>query len=175
MSQKTDTAVSTAEKGLTTKKIILIFGILIILCAAVVTAIFLLRDKPEVVTPVVTAANLEQIQGEIQDKVAKGMFMTHMNTTWTFPTGDSASSDAVMGNASSNNYPFWFTVTLSDTNEVIYKSGVLPIGQQLSEIKLDKDLDAGTYAATVNIQMIDDNGDEVESNMGFNITLIVQK
>jgi len=175
MSQKTDTAASTAAKELTTKKIILIFGSLIIICAAIIIGILLLRDKPEVITPVATPGNLADIQGDIQDKVAKGMFMTHMNTTWTFTDGQSASDDAVMGNSSANTYPFWFTVTLSDTDEVVFKSGLLPVGQQLTEIKLDKDLDAGTYPATVNIQMVDENGEELDSNMGFNITLIVQK
>lgn len=164
-----------AAKGLTTKKIILVFGSLIIICAAIIIAILLLRDKPEVITPVANASNIEQIQGEIKDKVARGMFMTHMNTTWTFPNGESASSDAVMGNSSANSYPFWFTVTLSDTNEVVYKSGLLPIGQQLSEIKLEKDLGKGTYPAVVNIQMVDENGKEVDSNMGFNITLTIEK
>ena len=172
MSGNTSTA---AAKGLTTKKIILIFGSLIIICAAIIIGILLLRDKPEEITPVANANNIEQIQGEIKDKVAKGMFMTYMNTTWSFKDGGSPSYDAVMGNSSANSYPFWFTVTLTDTNEVIYKSGLLPVGQQLSEIKFDKDLDKGTYPAVVNIQMVDENGEEVESNMGFNITLIVEK
>lgn len=163
-----------AAKGLTTKKIILIFGSLIIICAAIIIAILLLRDKPEAITPVANASNIEQIQGEIHDKVARGMFMTHMNTTWTFADGESASSDAVMGNSTGNSYPFWFTVTLSDTDEVVYKSGQLPVGQQISEIKLNKDLDKGTYPAVVNVQMVEENGEEVESNMGFNITLIIE-
>ena len=169
MSEKT----ATATKGLTTKKIILIFGSLVIICAAIIIAILLLRDKPEAVIPVANASNIEQIQGEVKDKVAKGMFMTHMNTTWTFADGKSASSDAVMGNSTGNSYPFWFTVTLADTDEVIYQSGLLPVGNQLSEIKLDRDLDKGTYPAVVNIQMVEESGEEVDSNMGFNITLIV--
>ena len=171
MSQKTNTA----GKGLTTKHIILIFGSLIIICAAIIIAVFLLKDKPEEVTPVLTADNLEQIQGEVQDKVAKGMFMTHMNTTWNFPDGNSPSRNAVMGNSSGNSYPFWFTVTLSDTDEVIYQSGLLPVGQQLSEIKLDKDLDKGTYAAVATVHLVDENGEEVDSNMDFNISLVVEK
>ncbi len=165
-----------AAKGLTTKHIVLVFGSLIIICAAVIIAVFLLRGEPaEATTPVATADNLEQIQGEIQDKVAKGMFMTHMNTTWNFPDGESASSNAVMGNSTGNTYPFWFSVTLPDTGEVIYQSGQLPVGQQLSEIKLDKVLDKGTYPAVINIHLIDENGEEIESNMAFNISLVVEK
>ena len=166
----------TAEKKLTTKHVILILGALIIICAAVVTAIFFMtREIPDEMTPVANAGNLEDIKSQVQDKVSKGMFMTHMNTTWVFPDGKSASSNAVMGNSSANNYPFWFTLKLADTDEVLYKSGTLPVGQQLSEIKLDKDLAKGDYPAVINIQMVDENGTDVESNMAFNITLTVEK
>ena len=165
-----------AAKGLSTKHIVLILGSLVIICAAVIIGIFLLRgDSAEATTPVVTAGNLEEIQGQIQEKVAQGMFMTHMNTTWNFPDGKSASSNAVMGNSTGNTYPFWFTVTLPDTGDVIYESGQLPVGQQLSEIKLEKALDKGTYPAVVNIHLVDENGDEIDSNMAFNLTLIVEK
>jgi len=165
-----------AAKGLTTKHIVLILGALVIICAAVITTVLLLRDKPaQSGTPVINESNLTNITGEIKEKVAKGMFQTHMNTTWIFPDGKSASSNAVMGNAASNNYPFWFTVKLSETGEIIYKSSLLPVGTQLAKIKLEKNLPKGTYPAVVNIHMIDENGAEVESNMGINLKIVVEK
>jgi hypothetical protein len=100
------------------------------------------------------------------------MFETHMNTIWSFRDGHSPSHDAVMGNAAGNNFPFYFTVTL-DTGEVIFTSGLLPLGTQIDGILLDRALDAGTYPAVVNIHMIDD-GVPVETNMGINITLIIE-
>lgn len=173
MTQTTNTA--TAKKGLTTKHVILILGSLIIICAAIVVAIFLLKDKPEQSgISVINESNLEQIQGKVEENVAKGMFMTHMNTTWIFPDGKSSSSNAIMGNAAENNYPFWFTVTLPDTEEIIFQSGLMPVGTQLSKIKLDKNLKMGTYPAVITIHMIDDEGEEVEGNMTFNITLEVK-
>jgi hypothetical protein len=171
--------VKTAQKGLTTKHIILILGALVIVCAAVITGILLLR-QPAATTveiagaKVVDQSNLSTIEEEIEDKVAKGMFETHMNTTWYFPDGKSPSKNALMGNSASNNYPFWFTVMLSDTQEVVYTSSLLPLGTQIEEIKLDKDLEKGTYNAVVSLHMVDENGAEVESNMGFNITLIIE-
>jgi hypothetical protein len=170
-------------KGLTTKKIILILGIVVIVCAAAVTVILLTRPSLTGIadnnTPignlVVDENNLEQIKKELDEKVAKGMFETHMNTTWTFPDGQSASVDAVMGNSVNNNYPFWFELTLAGAKEVIYTSSILPVGSQLAEIVLDTPLDKGTYPATVYIHMVDENNEPVESNMGFSITLVVQK
>jgi hypothetical protein len=161
--------------GLTTKHIVLILGALVIVCAAVIIAVLLLRaEKPaQGGVPIVDESNISDIMAEIDEKVARGMFETHMNTRWSFPDGKSPSSNAVMGNAPANNFSFWFTVTLADTGELVYTSSLLPVGSELESIVLDKDLDAGTYAAIVTIHMVDDEGAEVESNMGINITLIV--
>jgi hypothetical protein len=163
-------------KGLTTQKTILILGAIIIICAAIVMIFVLTRDsEPEPVgTRVIDENNLAEITAEIEEKVAKGMFETHMTTTWVFPDGESPASDAVMGNSPNNNYPFWFELILPGTGEVIYTSSLLPLGSQIEEILLEKDLDAGTYSANLQIHMIEEDGSEVESNMGFNITLIVE-
>jgi hypothetical protein len=172
-----DTAGARAKKsGLTTKHVVLILGALAIVCAAVVLAVVLSRGPEPAVTGarVIDESNLAEIQAEIEEKVAKGMFETHMTTTWTFPDGKSPSSDAVMGNSPNNNYPFWFEVTPQGANEAVYTSSLLPVGSQVAEIVLDKDLEAGTYPALLTVHMVEEDGTEVESNMGFNITLIVE-
>lgn len=172
-----DTAGARAKKsGLTTKHVVLILGALAIVCAAVVLAVVLSRGPEPAVTGarVIDENNLAEITAEIEEKVAKGMFETHMTTTWTFPDGKSPSSDAVMGNSPNNNYPFWFEVTPQGANEAVYTSSLLPVGSQVAEIVLDKDLEAGTYPALLTVHMVEEDGAEVESNMGFNITLIVE-
>jgi hypothetical protein len=78
-----------------------------------------------------------------------------------------------MGNSPNNNYPFWFEVALSDSNRIVYTSSLLPVGSQIAEIVLDEDLDAGTYPAVLTVHMVEEDGAEVESNMRFNITLLV--
>jgi hypothetical protein len=165
-------------RGLQTKHIILILGGLLILAAAVVAVIVLTREEAPAEfgdIPVIDQDNLADVEEEIREKVEKGMFATHMNTMWTFPDGKSPSDDAVMGNSAANTYPFWFEVTVGD--EVLFKSDLLPVGTQIKDIVLTKDLDAGEYPAVVNIHMVDDtnNNEPIESNMGFNITLVILK
>lgn len=167
-------AAQTAQESSKKKKRIIIIIVALLLVAAIAfTLWWFLRPQPLGI-PVVDENNLADIERELEDKVAKGMFETHMTTQWTFPDGKSPALDAVMGNAPTNNYPFWFTVALASTGEEVYSSSLLPIGTELEEITLDKDLDAGNYAAVLTIHMVDENGEEVESNMAFNITLIVQ-
>ncbi|MDR0857513.1 MAG: hypothetical protein LBN97_00600 [Oscillospiraceae bacterium] len=168
------------KQGLQTKHIILILGIVVVIAAAAVAVILLTRDKPpEVVVsgnsydiPIIDANNVEEISALVGEKVAAGMFTTYMSTTWIFPDGKSPASDATMGNDPSNNYPFWFTLTVN--GEEVMKSSLLPVGQIMKEIKLDKDLDAGTYAAVLTVNMVDNDGVPMKTDVGFNLTLIVE-
>ena len=160
----------------------IIIGSITSVVAIAAVVIFLLWPKteelPEEPTPagvlVINEANYTEIMADIREKVARGMFETHMNTTWIFPDSKSPSSNAVMGNSPNNNFPFWFTVTVRETGDIVYTSGLLPVGTQIAEIILDEELPAGEYPAVVNINMIDDEGEPVESNMGFNITLRIR-
>ena len=174
MSDETKTTQTTAapvKAGLSTQKVVLILGAVAIVCAAVVIAIFLLNQEDEGPGRVITAENVEEIAQDIQEQVERGMFATYMNTTWTFPDGRSPSSDAVMGNSARNRYPFYFTVVLSETDETIFESGLLPIGTRISQIVLDRELAAGDYPAIVYVNMIDENDEPVENNVNFGITL----
>lgn len=146
----------------------------IILILAVIIYL-LLRPKPAEPEPdrVITRQNADIIEQDITKKVEKGYFQTHMNTTWVFNDGKSHSANAVVGNAEANNYPFYFEVMLSDTKEVIYKSPVLGIGDILEKFKLDKELTPGDYNAVCKYHLIDEEGEEVESNVGFNISIQV--
>lgn len=169
-----------AKKRLTGKHVALILGTLVIVAAAVVAILLLLRQEPEpemviepLGIPVINMENVEEITAQIAEKVQRGMFETHMNVVWTFPDGRSPSSDAVMGNSANNHYPLYFTVTLSDTGETVFTSGLMPVGTRIAEITLDRELPRGDYDAIVGINMIDDDGMPMEGNMGINITLVI--
>jgi hypothetical protein len=173
----------TKKKGLSTQATVLIIALTLIIAGTAIAAILILgkKEPPVVVvqaeTPrprVVTEENYRELQEVRGERVAKGMFYTHFSNLWTFPDGKSASTDAVMGNSANNLYPFYFTLTLADTGELVYTSGVLPLGTEIDQLVLDTELPAGTYPAVIGIHMIDENGEERESDSGFNITLDIQ-
>jgi hypothetical protein len=124
--------------------------------------------------PLIDENNVAEIQELIEEKVAKGMFETYMNTTWRFPDGKSASSNAVMGNSGANAYPFWFDVALKDTEEVVYTSSLLPVGTTIKQIVLAEALDKGEYDAIVRIHMVDENNEPLDTNTAFSATIVVQ-
>ncbi len=119
-----------------------------------------------------SAANVME---EMRQEVEEGMFECNMSMTWTFPDGSAASKDAYVVNSTNNKYPVYFDVELKDTGEKIYSSPVLPVGADLKNIKLDKDLDPGTYKAVVMYSLIrDEKSQEVISSAGFVVTINVE-
>ena len=110
-------------------------------------------------------------------EVQEGYFETYMNTDWTFPDGTSETTDAILGNSPNNKKPIRCEILLSDTSEVIFSTGVLPVGAELPPFKLDVDLDAGTYEAVCMIYLLDEEEDGTYtdySNAGFNVTITIE-
>lgn len=174
---------SKTKSKLTKSQKIMITGFSVVFIAILAVGFFvysLLNKKPVVDPPynggnlVVDESNLGSIGEHLDDQVADGMFEVNMNTIWSFANGKSASSDAYIANSTSNHYPISFDVKLSDSEEAIYTSSVIPVGYSIKEIKLDTDLAAGTYKAICNYHLLNEDGSE-RSSLAVNITLIIAK
>lgn len=153
------------------KKIIIIICILLLIIIAAIIIYFLTRPKR------MTEGNYKQIMEEMDEKVQEGYFETYMNTDWTFPNGGSETTNAILGNSPNNKKPIRCEVRLADTDEVIFRTDVIPVGVELPPFKLDKDLDAGTYDAVCEVYLLDEEKDGTYtdySNAGFNVTITVE-
>ena len=154
------------------KKIILI--VCLVVLAVIAAVVIYLLKKPK---DVMTKENYKQIMEEMDEKVQDGYFETYMNTEWTFPDGASETTDAILGNSPNNKKPIRCEVKRLDTDEVIFSTGVLPVGAELPPFKLDVDLEAGTYDAMCVVYLLDEEEDGTYtdySNAGFHITITVQ-
>lgn len=174
------------KKRSTIAIIVIAFAILV---AALIVCIVLLMAKNEE-TPLQEAEgpanssvldrgfvdedNMEDIMEEMSDKVSKGMFECKMTTSWTFDDGKSESPNAYVANVENNLYTLYFDVYEETTNELLYSSPMLPIGTELKNFKLDKELAAGEYDAVVMYTMVDENLEEV-SSVGFKVTISILK
>ncbi len=170
--------------------IIIIVVAFVILVAALITCIVLLLNKQkeepaqEAVESVPRSTVLERgivdednagdVMDEMSEKVSKGMFECKMTTAWTFDDGKSASPNAYVANVENNLYTLYFDVYEESTNELLYSSPMLPVGTELKNFKLDKELAAGEYDAVVMYTMVDENLEEV-SSVGFKVTISVSK
>jgi len=135
-------------------------------------------DKPSADTSIldrgfVEKSNADDIVDAMTEKVAEGMFECRMSTYWTFPDAKSEAPNSYVANVENNRYTFYFDIVLDGTEEVVYSSPLIPVGSEISNIKLDKELEPGEYTAQVNYVMVDDDYAEV-SSVGFIITMEIQ-
>lgn len=165
-------AQSQGNKG--TKILIIVFAVVVVLLIG--TVIVLANNVKKAKEENSKSAEIQEtgyrqtvINEETADQVVEDMFTeddnvvgmpssyeTVMTTTWHFPDGESESTDAYVENSKANSTSIYFDVRLSDTQENIYESPVLPLGTHVDKIKLMKDLDPGTYDCELTYHLIDD-------------------
>ena len=122
----------------------------------------------------VNEGNVDDIMSELSEKVEEGMFECMMSTSWTFEDGASSSPNSYVANVESNRHAFYFDVYEAQTDELLYSSPILPVGSEIQNIKLDKQLSAGDYDAVVMYTLVNEAYEEV-STVGFRITITVKK
>ena len=99
-------------------------------------------------------ADTDKIIASLNEKVEEGMINISMNTSPNFRDGTSVGNLMIV-NESINRYPQVVEITRSDTGEMIYKSGAIPVGSKIESDTLDVDLVAGTYECTAMFHNVD--------------------
>lgn len=150
-----------AAKDRKKRKLVLIILVLLLIAAIAVLVFLLTRKDEKERDTVVTEENVEKIKQQLQEPVEDGYYKTKMSVDWTFEDGKSVSSDAYVANSKDNTRKVYFEVNRSDTNELVYSSPYLPVGTELKEIKLDKDLPAGDYECVLTYHLVDDEDEEL--------------
>lgn len=89
----------------------------------------------------------QEILDDLNRQVAEGMMNISIAATITFEDG-SAEGEARIQNIEGNKRDQKVVITLDEGDEVIYESGAIPPGSHIQTIKLNRDLDAGSYDAT---------------------------
>lgn len=142
----------------------------VVVCALLGIIIYLIMGKEEAKTSynrIVTPDNVDEIVSQLaeEERTPVGAYEVSMNTEWIFEDGESASANAYVENGINNQNIVYFTITLVDDAEGgdIYRSPYLEIGSSLRDIKLDKDLDPGTYSAIITYHLVDDDLEDLSS------------
>jgi hypothetical protein len=176
---------SEQEKKQQTGKGILVIGIIAIVVVAILVGVivFLLvkqnTKKEEKRQVLVTEDNVEEVLEDLEEreeaeKVAPGYYTVTMWTTWHFKDGSEASYDGYVINIDENTNDVYFDIVMADNEEdVLYSSPIIPIGGRLDEIKLNRDLDPGTYETVCIYNLVDENQNSL-SQVRVYLTLIVE-
>lgn len=120
----------------------------------------------------------EEIVAELNEKVAASMINISMNTTPKFENGSSEGNLNIVNNTI-NNYPQVIEIYLQEEitkedgskgyedKELIYQSGLIPVGSKVTTAKLNKALESnrvlekGTYSAIAYFNAVKDNGEYI--------------
>lgn len=157
------------ETGKANRNMVIVCIAAVIIIAVLIGIIIILmlsKNKTEIDEPaekrpvVVLPENAEEVAEQILQQEDIGdvplQYQVTMNSTWEFEDGQSESDNAYVANSKDNETAVYFDVVRNDTQETIYQSPVIPVGQDISNIRLDQDLDAGEYECTLTYHLIDD-------------------
>jgi hypothetical protein len=152
----------------------LIIAVLVLLAVLIGVIIFLVvrlntQNKAVVEEPkekkgVILPENVDEVMSEWLEEpevyVPKN-FTVVQNSDWTFPDGNSESTDAYVENDIENDTAFYFDVVLDSTGELVYSSPILELGAKIEKFKLDKPVEAGDYDCTITYHLVDENQKEL--------------
>lgn len=169
MSEEEKLARQDNEKGGSKKALVIVSAVSVAVIAVLAAALYVSsRKTQEVVVSASQETRAVVVHRDNAESIAEQMFsesksnvpmsyQVTMNSTWVFPDGQSASTNAYVENSDDNKTPVYFDVIRKDTQETIYRSPVIPLGDHLDNIQLDVDLDAGDYECTLVYHLIDDD------------------
>lgn len=157
---------------------IIIVLLLLLLIIGVVIIIFLQQNqtqedtdaKSSVKGTIITQDNAEELDLE-EGAVPDGYYNVSMSLDWHFKDG--VTEDARIANKETNERTVYFDLLTEETEEVVYSSPYIPVGESMQGFALDKEMDPGTYDMIVRYYLVDDDNVEV-SNVSVGITIYVE-
>ncbi|WP_165253965.1 flagellar protein FliS [Adlercreutzia sp. ZJ304] len=114
----------------------------------------------------------EEIQAELDRTVEEGMFNISVASVVEFEDGTSEGEFRIE-NVPGNRYLMQVVITLDDTGEEVYRTGIIEPDHHIQKDTLDKDLDPGTYAATAKFLALDPETEEEIGQAAAKISLVV--
>ena len=114
----------------------------------------------------------EEIQAELNRIVEEGMFNISINTAPTFENGK-AEGPLQIENVPGNRYLMQVLITLDDTGELIYETGLIEPNHHIQSAKLDVELEKGEYLATAVFNAYDPETEEYIGSAGAKLTITV--
>lgn len=133
-----------------TGRIVVAVLVLLVLIGAAVAATVFLTQPQDDGTRIDPAAADYSIPGYENPGGEQGRIRIPTYSEWDMPAGTDT-VDVPLINTEGNPCYMRFTVKLKDGGEVLYQSELVPPGQAIPSMRLNRALDAGTYPVVVTI------------------------
>ena len=96
---------------------------------------------------VLPGIDVAERQAQLQERLDEGMIAFSINTSPVFATGGSE-GNLMLENPANNAKLLVVEIYMDETEELLYQSKALPVGSYIENVRLDKVLEPGEYAAT---------------------------
>lgn len=160
------------------RKIVIILIVVVAILILIGIIVYLLtRPTNEPIdnrATIITEDNVDEVMEKMNEPVEDGYYTCEMNVDWNFKDSSQPSYNAFVANSKINTRTVYFDVNLEGDGTLVYSSPYIPVGEELDEIALEKDLSAGDYPAIVTYHLVDDDHKEL-SNVSVTITLHIEQ
>ncbi len=139
------------------RALLLVIGLLLVVIAGLILVLLLPREGDQISIPGYRDPNasigqlegksVEEIQAELNRIVEEGMFNISINPNIYFENGE-AEGEVRIENSPANHYLMKVEITLDDSGEVVYTSGLIEPNYHIQTAKLAIPLEEGSYEAT---------------------------
>lgn len=153
-----------------------LIGVIIFLVVKLGTQDKAVVEEPKEEKGVILPENVDEVMSEWMeepDTYVPQNFTVVQNSDWTFPDGNSPSTDAYVENDRENEAAFYFDIVVDSTGELVYSSPILELGAKIEKFKLDKPIEAGHYDCTMTYHLVDENQKELTTvTVGMEISVL---
>ncbi|MDL2302127.1 hypothetical protein LJC58_07220 [Lachnospiraceae bacterium OttesenSCG-928-D06] len=165
-------------------KVVVILLVVIILLVMVFAGVMLYlfmnktEEQPETTSNgIAVESNLilddpKTLQDAVDDmyKKAEEGYMTLEMKVDAYST-DGQNFTCFLANADGNSYDMYMVLYLDDTQEEIYRSGMIPIGARIETFTTNKKIEPGTYMCTLVYNQLEEDGETLHAKVNVGLTL----
>jgi hypothetical protein len=172
------------EKG-NKKSVILIIVIIILLAVIGVLAWMVLHPKQETGSEEmpadegiaydtgVVAVDQESLQDAIDKMMAKDGTMA-LEMKMNAYSGDGVNYDCDIANSPRNRYDMYMILYLDETQEELYRSGLIPVGKRIDHLTVSRALESGTHNCSLTFVQVEDDHKTTHATLTVGLNLVVE-
>lgn len=116
--------------------------------------------------------SLQKAVDELVEKAKEGSMALEMKPEAIGEDGETF--ECMLANSVKNKYDMYMTLYLDDTQEEIYRSGLIPVGKKIDSFKINKKLDKGTYVCTLVYNQVEDDHSTIHAQVNVGLNLVVR-
>lgn len=171
------------------KRFAILVAIVAVMLIAIVVLVVMLMMKPEVVTVVESSTSGEKLTYEtkivtsdpetlqaavdsLMEKAKDGHMNLQMRTQAI--SADGKTFSCFLANSLRNNYDMFMVFYLDETQEEIYRTGLIPLGARIEEFTLEEPLPKGSHEITIVFNQVEEDLETIHAQVNVGLTLIVE-